>query len=161
MSFVISCRKDDSNPPKPIPPSTQIVLNDLNITADSVTLTWSKLDTVKFSCYLIVRKDEKGITVDPNILPNQYIITRIYDQNTTSYVDKNIPVTPYLEYQVIGLVTNSYIYSNTKTYERPEIKTFSFNILDVIPDLSNNRFYFVEKDKLIDRNHTCQVTFNL
>lgn len=150
---LLSCEKDDEINPQNNRNtySNQIILNDLIITGDSVNLTWTKLDTLKFSGYLIIRKDSKDVIVDPTSYSNQYLIKKIYDPNVTTYTDKDIPLTPYLEYQIIGLLSNNYsynyIFSNSKTYERPTIKISEFDILDLIPDLSNNRFYIIEKSQ--------------
>jgi hypothetical protein len=46
---------------------------------------------------------------------------------------------------VIGLLSNNFIFSNSITYERPDLKVFNFSDIDVLPDLTNNRFYFIEK----------------
>lgn len=152
LTFLFSCEKDDDFSPQNNSYSNQIVLNDLNITGDSIKLTWSKLDTLKFASYLIVRKDSKDIIINPsNYYSNEYIVAHIYDPSITSYTDKNIPIEPYLEYQIIGLLSNNYsynyIFSNSKVYERPSIKVFDFNVLDIIPDLSNDRFYIIEKSQ--------------
>jgi hypothetical protein len=153
LTLLVSCDKNDNLLPDIIPNSysNKLVLNDLKITGDTVKLTWSKLDTLKFAGYLIIRKEEKGIVIDPSDYSGSNVIARVYDPNVTSYIDKNIPMSPYLEYQVIGLLTSNYysynyIFSNSKTYERPNIKVFKFNVLDILPDLSNNRFYFIEKN---------------
>lgn len=147
---LFSCEKDDC--PQNNSYSNQIILNDLNISGDTIKLTWSKLDTLKLTGYLIVRKDSKDVIFDPaDYYSNEYIVTHIYDPGITSYTDINIPLTPYLEYQIIGLLSNNfsynYIFSNTKVYERPSIKVFEFNVLEIIPDLSNDRFYIIEKNQ--------------
>lgn len=131
--------------------SDKIVLKGLEVLGDSVKLTWTKLDTLKFSGYLIIRKDNNLVSYNPGDYSSEnYVVARIFDPAVTSYIDKTVPVTPYLEYQVVGLLSGgyvyNYIYSNSKTYERPSIKAFEFNPLDIIPDLSNNRFYFIESD---------------
>lgn len=152
LAFMIGCEKDVNidltNETNSY--SNQIILKGLEVVGDSVKLTWSKLDTLKFSGYLIIRKDKIGMTYNPQDNNGQYLVTKIYDPSVTSYIDKNIPIASYLEYQVIGLLSNNYsynyIYSNSKTYERPTIKTFEFSVLDIIPDLSNNRFYFIESN---------------
>ncbi|HNX66983.1 MAG TPA: hypothetical protein PKH02_08885 [Bacteroidales bacterium] len=144
-----SCDKNDDSNENQDSYSDQIILKDLKVVGDTITLTWTKLDALNFSGYLIVRKDSKNTDVDPSIYQN--VVAQIYDPGATSYTDKNIPLAPYLEYQVIGILSNNsthnYIFSNSKAYQRPEIKVFGFNILDVIPDLSKNRFYIIEKNE--------------
>jgi len=146
-----SCEKEEADVPKDdtIGYANQIVLNDLQISGDSVKLSWSKLDTLKFAGYLIVRKDSRNVIIDPTDYNSQYLVKKIYDPAITSYTDVNVPLEPYWEYQVIGLLFNTYsynyIFSNSKNYERPSIKTFDFDILDIIPDLSRNRFYIIER----------------
>lgn len=153
LTLLVSCEKNDTVHPNDDSTtySNKIVLNNLKISGDSVKLTWSKLDTIKFAGYLIIRKEEKDIIVNPADYYSSNVIARVYDPNITSYTDENVPLSPYLEYQVIGLLTSNYysynyVFSNSKIYERPNIKVFKFNALDVLPDLSNNRFYFIEKD---------------
>lgn len=151
-SLLLSCEEDETLCPEcPSVYSNQIILNDLEVIGDTVKLSWSKLDTIQFAGYLIVRKDDKETVVDPGNSYSNGIIARIYDSNVTTYSDKDIPLLPYLEYQVIGIVTsnysNSYIFSNPKTYERESINIFEFDLLQVIPDTDNNLFYFIEKDQ--------------
>src|SRR5690554_4910598 len=88
---LLSCEKDDEINPQNNRNtySNQIILNDLIITGDSVNLTWTKLDTLKFSGYLIIRKDSKDVIVDPTSYSNQYLIKKIYDPNVTTYTDKD------------------------------------------------------------------------
>lgn len=147
IMFLISCEKDDVSPDVDNSKtySNRIILNDLEISGDFVKLTWSKLDTIKFTGYLIVRKNQKDLIINPNDYNSESIISRIYDPSITSFVDKDVLSNPYLEYQVIGLLSNNFIFSNSKTYERPDLKVFNFGDIDVLPDLANNRFYFIEK----------------
>jgi len=150
---LLSCEKDDEIYPHNNADtySNQIILKDLKISGDSVKLTWTKLDTLKFTGYLIIRKDKKNVIVNPTDYNDSYVIKKIYDPNVTTYTDIDIPLTPYMEYQVIGLLSNkytyNYIFSNSKTYERPSINIFEFDILDIMPDLSNNRLYIIEKSQ--------------
>ncbi|HTX88969.1 MAG TPA: hypothetical protein VMC08_08275, partial [Bacteroidales bacterium] len=98
-------------------------------------------------------------------------IKSITDPSTKTYTDTDVPYTSYLEYQVVGYITTGdpyspqIIYSNIKTYERPEIKTFSFTLNDVIPDLQNNIFYVFESDsgkitRLNFETHTIEKSVN-
>lgn len=148
----LSCEKNDDFCPQNDSYPNQIILKDLSISGDSIKLSWSKLDTLKFAGYLIIRKDSKDVIIDPtsyNI--NQYLVAKIHDPSITSYTDTNIPITPYLEYQIIGLLSNNYdynyIFSNSKVYERPSIKAFDFNVLEIIPDLPNDRLIIIEKNQ--------------
>lgn len=147
LFVLLSCAKDEELNPNIY--SNQIILKDLKISGDSVKLTWTKLDTIKFSGYLIIRKESKNVIVDPTDYNESHVIKKIYDPNITTYTDLNIPLMPYMEYQVVGLLsgkyTYDYIFSNSKTYERPSIKIFEFDILDIIPDLTNNRLYIIER----------------
>jgi hypothetical protein len=147
LMLLFSCDKDDTSTDVDNTKtySNRIILNDLKITGDSVKLSWSKLDTINFTGYLIVRKNKKDLIVNPNDYNNESIISRIYDPSITSFVDKDVLSSPYLEYQVIGLLSNNYIFSNSKPYERPDLKVFNFGDIDVLPDLTNNKFYFIEK----------------
>ncbi len=63
LAFMIGCEKDVNidltNETNSY--SNQIILKGLEVVGDSVKLTWSKLDTLKFSGYLIIRKDKIGM----------------------------------------------------------------------------------------------------
>lgn len=148
LMLMVSCEKDDHECAETY--SNLIVLQDLKITADTVNLSWSKLDTIVFSGYLIIRKTEKDAIVDPQDYNSNDIIQTIFDPNITSFKDKNVPFSSYLEYQIVGILSKgygeNYIFSNSKKYERPDIKVFDYNPCDIIPDIANNRFYFIEKE---------------
>jgi hypothetical protein len=139
-----SCKKDDS----PSSYSDKIVLNNLEMTNNSIKLSWTKLDNSKFISYYVIRRDFKGT----NSLSYSDLIKVISDPDLTTYTDEEIPYTPYLEYQVVGAISTgdpqnpTIVYSNIKSYERPDIKIFSFALTDIIPDLQNNILYIFESD---------------
>lgn len=126
----------------------KIELDKLKISEDSVTLTWSVLNSPAFAGYAVVRKTEANEEID--FYYGYNVIKRIYDPTVTEYTDTDVPLTSYLEYQVVGLVTGvgmTNIFSNTRTYERPEYTPLEFNVYDILPDVVNaNRLYIMEKE---------------
>ena len=129
----------------------KIVMGKPVVRGDSIELTWSKLDNAQFSRYLIIRKESKDLSYNPEgeSKAGIWVISSISNKNTTRYIDKNIPACPYLEYQIIGRTSNNdysydYIFSNSAIYERPNIKLFDIDPLDVIPDFSRKWLYLIE-----------------
>jgi hypothetical protein len=130
-----------------------IILNDLQISGDSVKLTWSQLDTIAFAGYLIVRINDKEKLFEPEVYykidQSKNVIDIIHDPAITSYTDKEAPFTSYLKYQVVGLLRDYMDYrlvlSNTVEYERDNIKDFELDLFQAIPDLPENKLYLFEK----------------
>lgn len=130
-----------------------IILNDLQISGDSVKLTWSQLDTIAYAGYLIVRIDDKEKLFEPEVYykidESKNVIDIIYDPAITSYTDREAPYTSYLKYQVVGLLRDYMDYrlvlSNTKEYRRDNIKDFELDLFQTIPDLPENKLYLFER----------------
>jgi hypothetical protein len=149
-----SCKKENTSTgggPAPIVYTDKIVLSDLQAGYDSVVLNWSKLNNPKFIRYMIIRRNYKS--PDPNTYSYNDVIDDISNAATVKFTDRAVPVAPYLEYQVIGVVQDTgtyynyaYVYSNVIPYERPELKRFYFNIKDVLPDVPNHRCYVIGAD---------------
>jgi len=140
ITVLIGCKKDDISTPSPNPANytDKIILNDLQATPDSVVITWSILNNPGFINYTITRKD------DPAGLGT--IIATVYDSLKVKYVDKAIPYTPYLEYQIIGnLRTGQRIESNIVKYQRSDIKLLKVSPFDIQFDDQNRQLYFFEK----------------
>ncbi|MCX6247566.1 MAG: hypothetical protein NTW10_07520 [Bacteroidetes bacterium] len=153
MAAAISgCKKENNGSAvyNPSSYSNKIVLSNLQTSSDSIVLRWSKLSNNRFYLYLVIRRDYKA--ADPSIFSNSDIIQEIYDPSVVKFVDHNVPLAPYLEYEIIGVLVDSitsnysFIYSNIVTYQRSSIKTFYFNPTDVVPDIPNHRFYVIEAD---------------
>lgn len=149
--ILIACKKDDDCPSNDSNEngsySDLIVLGDLQIQGDTIVLNWSKLETIHFRGYQIVRKEAEGEYTEPGSY-NPNIIETIYDPEIRTFTDTEVPLTGFLEYQIIGMIDEDeqygFIYSNSQKYERPEIQTFTIHFKEVIPDIDNNRFYFTE-----------------
>lgn len=140
----VSCDNDDMKSSK-----NEIVLNDLEVSRESITLTWSQLSAPDTKGYLIIRNRVPHETNDSFI--GSTIIAQIIDPTVTEYVDNNLPLSAYLEYQIVGVTgkeeeTYKYIYSNKQTYLRPEYESFMFDVFDVLPDIADrNWLYITEK----------------
>ena len=147
LSNFYGCRKEDDNQPQP-EYSDQVILATPIITGENVSLTWSKMANQRFVEYMVLRRNYKS----SGQITTSSIIAEISDASTTSYIDKNPPYTPYLEYQVIAVLLSNdpqipeNIFSNIVPYERPEIKVFRLGPTDVIPDLDHNRLYVISGD---------------
>ncbi len=135
----------------------QIVIGKPVARGDSVILTWSKLDHAKFSRYLIIRKEFDNAFFNPGedyAAAGIKVISTIPNAAITQYVDKQAPPHPYLAYQIVGCVASGdnahpfdYIYSGAAAYERPDINVVNtYHLLDVIPDLSRQWLYMIQKD---------------
>jgi hypothetical protein len=153
VSLVYSgCKKDDDSETTPTPTSysDKIVLNNLQVMGDSVKLTWSRLENDKFRYYFVLRRNYKSDGTGMQYSSEE--IASITDNSVTTFTDKDVPYTDYLEYQVVGALYNGelteydIIYSNTKSYERPSIKVFQLKPTDIIPDVQNGRVYVFESD---------------
>jgi hypothetical protein len=151
ISAMSSCKKDSStgvNIPFSYP--NKIVLTNLQAGTDSVTLNWTKLTNSRFYLYIVLRRNYKA--ADPTSFSYSDILEEIYDADVVHYVDHTFPLTSYLEYEVIGVLLDTtssnynYIYSNVRSYERPNLKTFYFNPTDVVPDIPDHRLYVIEAD---------------
>lgn len=133
---LIGCKKDNiSTPPTYL---DKIVLNNLQATSDSVVITWSILTNPDFVNYVIIRKDAPGASGT--------VIATMYEPQNAKFVDKTVPYTAYLQYQVIGtLRTGERIESNIEKYQRSEIKTFKVSPFDIQFDDQNRQIYLFEK----------------
>jgi hypothetical protein len=141
--LLTACTKDNV---QQVPGSTtpqsfkdKIVLNDLDIMQDSVVLTWTKLDTANFQMYVIWRKD------DPMDIGVQ--IGTVFDKRTTRFTDKTVPYTPFVEYEIRGVLgSGNSIYSNKVTYTRSGIKLINTSPFDVLFSKQERLLYFFEKN---------------
>jgi hypothetical protein len=151
VAALSSCKKDNSTGANiPFSYQNKIVITNLQTSNDSVVLTWTKLTNSRFYLYLVIRRNFKA--ADPTSFSYSDILEEIYDADMVRFVDHSFPLTSYLEYEVVGVLLDTtsssynYIYSNVRSYERPNLKTFYFNPTDVIPDIPNHRFYVIEAD---------------
>ncbi|WDF54765.1 hypothetical protein [Mucilaginibacter sp. KACC 22063] len=140
--IIFSCKK--SNPePSPIIDQTKsysnkIVIDNAKLVGDSISLSWSKLDTSEFVEYRIMRQDYDGI-----IFKTIAASTNI---NSVKFVDKNIPYNYVINYQIEGrLKSGVYITSNTASVNRLDITGFGINPFDAIFDKDNRLIYLFEK----------------
>jgi hypothetical protein len=144
------CKKDDSSSSGSTSYPDKIILNPLQTSNDSVVLTWSKLNNSAFSNYTIQRRNYKAS--NPASYNYSDIVQVIEDKNVVTCADRSVPALPYLEYQVVAYlydpVTHSgnEIYSNVISFERTDLKSFSFNPSHIIPDIADHRIYVIEPD---------------
>jgi hypothetical protein len=136
---LISCKKDNITTSAPPANYTdKIILNDLQATSDSVVITWSILNNPGFINYTLIRKDDPTATGT--------VIATVYDSQNVKFVDKTVPYTPYLEYQVIGnLRTGERIQSNIEKFQRSDIKILKVSPFDIQFDDQTRQVYFFEK----------------
>jgi hypothetical protein len=150
VTGINSCKKESSGTGSNSSPGNKITITNLQTSDDSVVVTWTKLVNSRFSYYLILRRNYKS--TDTTDYSYSDVIDQINDVNTVKFVDHSIPVTSYLEYQVLAVLQESefynynYIYSNIMSYKRSGLTTFYLNPTDVIPDIANHRFYVIEGD---------------
>lgn len=141
LTLFISCKKEKTAEPSQTF-TDKVVLNNLKATSDSVTLTWSTLNNPNFMYYRVTRKD--------NTSANGTTLTSINNANNTRYVDRAVPYTDYLEYQVTAYLTNGQVFfSNIVVYSRGEIKTINVKPFDVQFDSNNRTLYFFDKTGII------------
>ena len=135
------CHRQD---PEPASYPDKIVLRDAQLTGDSVVLSWTKLDNPGLTSYRVLRRlspTDPGITIS------------LYQQGTqTSFTDKKVPYTSYLDYQVVGQVGNMQsVVSNSVSLKRPDIKSFASSPFDVQFDRTHRRLYLFEQGGLISQ----------
>lgn len=137
ITIYTSCKKENAPAQNSYP--DKIVLNNLQTSQDSVVLSWSVLSNPDFYSYSVIRKESSS---DQGVAISNYN----YDSLNTKFVDKDVPYTPYLSYQVIGYLWNGQpIKSNEMSYSRPEIKLIDIDPFDVQFDDQNRLLYFFEK----------------
>lgn len=147
-----SCKKDNNGTVVNTSSSysNKIVLTNIRASSDSVVLTWTKLTNKHFQRYYILRRNYKE--ANPSSFNYSDILSEVYDASVVKFTDNSVPVTSYLEYQIVGIVydtvnpENDYIFSNVLSYERSDLKTFTFNPLQVLPDIPNHRMFVIEAD---------------
>ena len=173
-----SCEKKELETGTPKTYNNKIELEPLNVFKDSVRLNWSKLDTTAFVEYWIIRSEGDFVPEFQNIHYNPYnpypnLLHRITDPNVTSFVDKNLPFTPVLEYYVVGMLSGQqtasgrpHILSNSQKFSRPEIKALEIQPFDVLHNKDDKLLYLLEsasgeislynyeKDELITTIHS-------
>lgn len=138
VSFV-ACKKDSEEDSAPKAYTDRVVLDDLQVTADSVSLTWTVLGNPDFRAYQVIRREKpSGAGTD---------LSFMNDAKKVKFVDKAVPYTPYLEYQVVGVLTSGQpIASNTIVYERPEIKVLDVSPFDVQFNRERRQLYIFERE---------------
>ncbi|MDB5112824.1 MAG: hypothetical protein JWR67_3938 [Mucilaginibacter sp.] len=144
--MIFGCKKNNTPGIVPITPdqkpktySNKIVLNDVKVAADSLKLSWSMLDTAKFTQYSLFRRDYPG----GQMLP----IKQLYKKDETSVADVSVPYSPLVQYQVVGsLSSGTLISSNIVSYSRPNITVLNINPFDVIYSNTDQLLYFFEKN---------------
>ena len=151
LLFLSGCKKDSDTSNNSLSRTTlEITISDFQKLNDTIKISWSKLNVSNFQGYYIIRRNYKA--TDTTHYNYNEIIGSINNPSTTTFVDLYVPADPYLEYQVIGRfydsishITNA-IFSNVRSLERPEMKTFRFNPKDVLQDLANHRLYVIDND---------------
>jgi hypothetical protein len=159
VAFVLilffGCKKDDEKAtPEPAKKfSDKIVLNEVKVTGNEVTLSWSELDVTDFVSYSITRSQ-----LDATPMYGLNIINNI---EQTSYIDKNVPYSTTVRYQIIGtLKSGKNITSNTVTYNRPQIKVYAINPYDIIYSKNDQLLYLIEKNGIVSIYDIAQGTIS-
>jgi len=149
--FISGCNKDnDSSNGFPTGSELKITISDFQKSNDTVRITWSKLNANNFQGYYVIRRNYKA--TDTTQHNYDETIKTIYDASTTTFIDKDVPVTSYLEYQILGKCYSSAthftieVFSNVRSFERPEMKKFRFNPKDILHDAANHRLYVIDND---------------
>ena len=149
--FFYGCQKDSSSSgSSPSLNTSKITITAFQKSTDSVRISWTGLNVSNFEGYSIIRRSYKA--TDTTAYNYEDIIGTVGNQNTTTYLDVEVPSAAYLEYQIMGTYYSSIthltsqIYSNVRSYERPELKTFVFNLKDVLQDAINHRLYVIDND---------------
>jgi len=99
---------------------------------------------------MILRRNYKS--ADPETYNSADILEELYDADELKYVDHNVPLTSYLEYEVVGVYSSypyynyTYVYSNVISFERQGLTNFYLNPADVVPDIPNHRLYVIGAD---------------
>lgn len=142
-----ACKKDDLTP-QSYP--DKIVLADSQLTADSLALSWTKLDNPDLIEYRVMRRLSLS---DPGVVLNswqyQYGGTKL---TATRFTDKTVPYTSYVDYQIVGTLPNGQsIKSNTLVIKRPDIKTIAISPFDVQFNRTRRQLYFFEKSGTISQ----------
>jgi len=144
---IFSCQKEESDEPKSF--SDKIVLQDLEITGDSIKLTWSKLDDASLREYQVIRREEAN---GPQTILNSRFYNPIGSLPNNKFTDEAVPYVPTLEYQVVGVLSSGQnISSNIVTYNRPNIKTISATPFDVQFNSQRQVLFFFESDGKISQ----------
>jgi hypothetical protein len=140
LGLLASCKKEEDSPQVF---SDKIVLRDPEFRADSLALTWSKLDNTAFQSYSVLRR------ISPTD-PGQPLNSSYPALTNSRFTDRDVPYAPYVEYEVLGrLATGQPISSNRVSYQRPEIKTLSVQPFDVQFDRQRRQLYFFDKTGII------------
>lgn len=147
MVSVIGCQDDDDEPIVEIPEIKhgEIILKELKIVNDTIQIEWEKNKNDIYRSYRIMRRSYGNM--DDKEITNYTVLADLYPERM-SIKDNQPPIHPYVEYQILGVVSlDSIVHSNSRVYERPNLNTFKFNVHHIIPDLSNNRFYIIESQQ--------------
>lgn len=133
--FFITCKKENTETVY----VNSITLNELIISEDSITLNWTALNSPYFLYYGILRFE--GIDT---------VYLEGVNNVKNTFIDKNVPYSPNVSYQIIGynVIPNSNskekIKSNIVKYTRPEIQTLQGSPTQIKYDETNNQLYLFE-----------------
>ncbi|WP_426667516.1 hypothetical protein ACPPVU_15950 [Mucilaginibacter sp. McL0603] len=154
VSFLFACKKNhDITPSKDNKTSytDKIVLNDPQVTGDSLKISWSMLDTAVFANYTLLRKDYSDGQMNS--------IKQLYQKNQTFVYDNAVPYSPTVQYQVVGsLASGQTISSNVISYSRPNIQLLNVSPFDIIYSDNDQVLYFFEKSGKISIYSIAQNT---
>lgn len=141
-----ACKKNDVTPDSY---PDKIVLSEAQLTNDSVSLSWTRLDNSALVGYQVFRRLRPTDYTYPISAPGYGVNNRAL---ATHYTDKTVPYSSYVEYQVVGLLPNGQsISSNVVALKRPAIKTIDFTPFDVQFDRTRRRLYFFDNTGVISQ----------
>jgi hypothetical protein len=145
-SLVAACRHQE---PEPSSYPDKIVLRETQLVGDSVALSWTKLDNADLVSYRVLRRLSP---TDPGTPISSY-----QQGTSTTFTDKLVPYTPYVEYQVVAIFKNTStspatpINSNSIKVQRPNIKVVANSPFDVQFDRRRRQLYFFERSGTISQ----------
>lgn len=132
MLLALACKKEENSSNLYV--EDKIILKDLLISGDSVTLNWEKQGKEVFNNYRIYRIDSLDIE------------SFSVNSNSTFFIDTSVPKSSFIGYHVSGSLKNGkFINSNTQLYIRPEIKSLYINPFEAKYDHENDLVYFFEE----------------
>lgn len=118
-------------------PAPTIRLNELKIEGNTAKLSWTPSNKRAFTIYYIMRKTVAG---------EQEV--QIGNTSDSTFTDNDLPYTTDVSYFVRAFSPASgggHITSNTQTFSRPDIYTYSSPVFDAKFDKANRLVYFFER----------------
>lgn len=133
----------------------RIELEEIENFGDSVKLTWSKLDTISFIEYYVLRNEGKVLYDVINFHSSGNVIARIIDKDITSYIDMDLLYAEQVSYRIAGVLafnsntTPTVIYSNAQELIRTDVALLNVNPIDILCDKNRDLLYFIEESGTI------------